>query len=249
MIEAFRLGISARGAILWDGVDLAFGDGTVSVIVGPPSSGKTTLLSVLRGERRPDAGDVVVYGESIFRGREASFRSYRASCGHVPERFADPAGQTVEDLFRLSAVAGGGIPEGERMERQERLLAMVELPSARHWRLSSLSASERVRAGLAAELLRGPRFLFGDGVVAAAGSPCRKMLGVLFRALAREGTTVVLAERDLPERWAAAAGVGTAAGPFRVHVHRVPVHAASAPVGEQPGQTATGGGTTGGGIA
>ncbi|HEX9191569.1 MAG TPA: ATP-binding cassette domain-containing protein, partial [Candidatus Deferrimicrobiaceae bacterium] len=222
MIEVFRLGIFARGATLCDGVDLAFPDGSVSVIAAPPSSGKTTLLSILRGERQPDAGDVVVSGESIFRGRGASFRSYRASCGYVPERFADPAGQTVEDLFRLCAVAVGGIPEGERRDRQERLLAMVGLASARYWRLSSLSASERVRAGLAAELLRGPRFLFGDGVVAAAGSPYRDMLGGLFRALAREGNTIVLAERRLPERWAAVAGEGTAAGPFRVYQVPVP---------------------------
>jgi len=249
MIEAFRLGVFARGATLWDGVDLAFGDGSVSVIVGPPSSGKTTLLSVLRGERQPDAGDVVVSGDSIFRGPGSSIRSYRASCGHVPERFADPAGQTVEELFRLSAVAGEGIPEGERRERQERLLAMVGLSSAPHWRLSSLSASERVRAGLAAELLRGPRYLFGDGMVATAGGPYREMLGGLFRALAREGNTIVLAERRLPEHWAAAAGEGAAAGPFRVYVHRIAVPAASAPAGEPARQTAPAGGATGGGIA
>jgi ABC-type multidrug transport system ATPase subunit len=232
MIEAFRLGVFTRGATLWDGVDLALGDGSVNLIVAPPSSGKTILLSVLRGERQPDAGDVVVSGESIFRGRGASVRAYRASCGHVPERFADPAGHTVADLFRLSALAVGGIPEGERRERQERLLAMVGLPSAQDWRLSSLSASERVRAGLAAELLRGPAYLFGDGVVAAAGSTYREMLGGLFRALAREGNTIVLAERHLPERWAAAAGEGTGAGPFLVY--RLPVPAAATPPGESP---------------
>ena len=110
---------------------------------------------------------------------------------------------------------------------------MVGLGSARHWRLSSLSTSERVRAGLAAELLRGPRYLFGDGVVAAAGSTYREMLGGLFRALAREGNTIVLAERHLPERWAVAAGEGTAAGPFLVY--RIPVPAAAAPSGESPG--------------
>lgn len=231
MIEAFRLGIFARGSTLWDGVDLAFGDGSVNVIVAPPDSGKTTLLSVLRGERQPDAGDVVVSGESLFRERGPSYLAYRASCGHVPERFADPAGQTVSDLFRLSALAGGGIPEGERRERQERLLSMVGLAAAGDWRLSSLSASERVRAALAAELLRGPRFLFGDGVVAAAGTPYRETLGGLFRALAREGNTIVLTERHLPERWAAAAGEGTATGPFRIY--KVPVPATGTGDGSQ----------------
>jgi hypothetical protein len=113
---------------------------------------------------------------------------------------------------------------------------MVGLPSSQDWRLSSLSASERVRAGLAAELLRGPAYLFGDGVVAAAGSTYREMLGGLFRALAREGNTIVLAERHLPERWAGAAGEGTAAGPFLVY--RLPVPAAATPTGESPGTEA-----------
>ena len=228
MIEAFRLGILARGATLWDGVDLAFDDGSVSVIVAPPSSGKTALLSVLRGQRRPDAGDVVVGGASLFRAPGATVRSYRASCAHVAERFADPAGRTVEDLFRLSALAGGGMREENRRERQERLLSMVGLPEARGWDLSTLSASERVRAALAAELLRGPRFLFADGIVAAAGSPFREMLAGLFRALAREGNTIVIAERQLPERWLAAAGEATAAGPFRVHRILVPTASAAA---------------------
>jgi ABC-type multidrug transport system ATPase subunit len=230
MIEGFRLGIFARGATLWDGLDLAFADGSVTVIVGPPSSGKTTLLSVLRGERKPDAGDVVVAGESIFRGRGSASRRYRAFVGHVPERYADPATRTVEDLFRISALAGGGIRKTERRERQERLLAMVGLPDAHSFALSSLSASERVRAELAAELLRGPRYLFGDGALASAGGPYREMLGGLFRALAREGNTIVLAERHLPERWTAAAGEGTAAGPFRIY--RLPVPAPSASVGD-----------------
>ena len=230
MIEAFRLGVFSRGATLWDGLDLAIADGSVTVIVGPPSSGKTTLLSVLRGERQPDAGDVVVAGESIFRGGGAAARSYRACGAHVSERFAETAARTVEDRFRISSLAGGGIRGEERRERQERLLAMVGLPDARSWALSSLSASERVRAELAAELLRGPRYLFGDGVLASAGGPYREMLGGLFRALAREGNTIVLAERQIPERWAAAAGDGAAAGPFRIY--RIPVPAAPSPAGD-----------------
>jgi len=224
MIEAFRLGICSRGATLWDGVDLAFESGSVGVVSGPASSGKTLLLSVLRGERQPDAGDVVVSGESLFRGDAAAARSFRASCGHVPDRFADPAGQTVGDLFRLSALAGGGMRESERRERRDRLLAMVGLEGAEEWTLRSLSTSERVRAALAAELLRGPRFLFADCVVETAGSPFREMLGGLFRALAREGNTIVLAERQLPERWEAMAGEARVTGPFRVH--RLPVHPA-----------------------
>jgi len=225
MIEGFRLGVFSRGTTLWDGVDLAFGDGSAWVVLGPASSGKTILLSVLRGERQPDAGDVVVSGESLFRGSRSAARSFRASCGHVPDRFADAPGQTVGDLFRLSALAGGGMKGKELRERQEGLLSMVGLAAAGGWKLATLSTSERVRAALAAELLRGPRFLFCDGVVAGAGNTHREMLAGLFRALAREGNTIILAERQMPERWATAAGEGAPAGPFRVY--RIPVPAVS----------------------
>jgi ABC-type multidrug transport system ATPase subunit len=216
MIEAFRLGLFTREKILWDGLDFAFDDGAVWVIVGPPSSGKTMLLSILRGERPPDAGDVLISGESLYRGGSSVARSFRTACGAITERSDDDMQLTVEALFLRSSLACGGIPGRERKSRQERLLAMVGLPGAETLRLSSMSASERVRARLAAELVRNPKFLFADGVVSSAGTPFREMLGGLFRALAGEGNTILLAERLLPARWAEVAGEGRPAGPFRI---------------------------------
>ena len=179
------------------------------------------LLSILRGERRPDAGDVLVSGESLYRGNAALARGWRASCAYIPEQTVADARLTVGDLFRRSALAGGGVRESERKERADRLLDMVGLQGASGWRISELSISERGRACLAAELLRGPKVLFCDGLVAGAGVPSWEMLWGLFRALAREGNTVILAERRIPERWALAAGDPVPVGPFRVY--RLPV--------------------------
>ena len=229
MIEGFRLGVYSRGTTLWDGLDFAFGDAAAWFVTGPPSSGKTLLLSILRGERRPDAGDVLVSGESLYRGNAALARAWRASCGYIPEQTVADERLTVGDLFRRSALAGGGGRETERKERTDRLLEMVGLRGTSAWRISELSISERVRACLAAELLRGPKVLFCDGLVAGAGVPSWEMLWVLFRALAREGNTVILAERMIPERWALAAGDPEPVGPFRVY--RLPGPAAE-PKGE-----------------
>ncbi len=239
MIEAFRLGALGRSGPLWEGVDLSFADGEVWIVAGPPSCGKSLLLRILRGERRPDAGDVVVGGESLFRGaRQAA--AFRASAGLVPESFSSwDAGlprsgtaRTVGDLFRLSALAAGAISAKERAQREEELMALVGLSDpdtaegagdapragARAWELSSLSLSERARVALAAELLRNPRYLFADMLVANAGREWVERLGALFRALAREGRTIVVAERAVPERWQAArVGDPAAAGPFSFH--------------------------------
>ncbi|MBP2679643.1 MAG: transporter [Deltaproteobacteria bacterium] len=217
MIEGFRLGVFSRGTTLWDGLDFAFGDAAAWFVTGPPSSGKTLLLSILRGERRPDAGDVLVSGESLYRGNAALARAWRASCGHVSEQTIAGAPRTVGDLFHRSALAGDGMRKREREERADRLLEMVGLQGASGWRIAELSSSERGRACLAAELLRGPKVLFCDGLVAGAGVPFWEMLWGLFRALAREGNTVILAERRIPERWALAAGNPEPVGPFRVY--------------------------------
>jgi len=217
MIEAFRLGVYARGGTLWDGLDFAFGDGSAAVIVGPPSCGKTLLLSVLRGERRPDAGDVLVSGESLYRGRESFSRGFRASCAFIPERLDAEPRQSVNGLFQRSAMICGNLSAGERKERMEGLLAMVGLQGTVDFAVATLSTSERARVVLAAELLRSPKVLFADGVVQAAGPPFSEKLGGLFRALAAAGITVLLAERKLPSAWAPFAGPGSPVGPFLVH--------------------------------
>ncbi len=237
MIEAFRLGALGRSGVLWDGVDLSFGEGEAWLVAGPPSCGKSVLLRILRGDRRPEAGDVVVGGESLVRGPRKVAAAFRASAGLVPESFPaeDPARprrgtpRTVEDLFRLSAIAAGAISARERKRREEELLALVGLSDsvrdpdaegppaggADTWELGSLSLSERARVALAAELLRNPKYLFADLLVANAGREWTDKLGALFRALAREGRTIVLAERAVPERWQVArAGDPAASGPF-----------------------------------
>lgn len=228
MIEAFRLGVLGRAGTLWEGVSLSFGDGDVWLVAGPPSCGKTLLLGILRGARRPEAGDVVVGGESLVRGPRGAAASFMASAGLVPESFPAPdpgrrgrgGARTVGDLFRLSAIAAGAIPATERKRREEELLALVGLGDhgAHAWDLSALSLSERARVALAAELLRNPKYLFADMLVANAGSDWTDLLGALFRALAREGRTIVLAERAVPDRWQAVrAGDRAASGPFAFH--------------------------------
>lgn len=215
MIEAFRVGAVSRAGTLWDGLDLAFEDGEVSVVTGPPASGKSLLLKILRGDRRPDAGDVVVGGESLYRGNTGAARAFQASSGVIPESFPPAGGHVVRDLFRLSSVAGAGISSKERKEREEELLSMVGLHGVQEAGLNSLSVSERARIALAVELFRGPKVLFADMLLHNAGEEWAEMLRGLFRALAREGKTVLLAERAIPGRWKSrGVGEGTPAGPF-----------------------------------
>ena len=213
MIEALRLGIVSRRATLWDGLDFAFEEGVAVVIVGPPSCGKTLLLSTLRGERKPDAGEVLISGRSLYRSEESVATAFRTICGFAPERF-DDGRLTVNSLFVRSSMVCGDIALPERKYRWERLLAMVGMTGKEEAHLAQLSCSERVRVVLAAELLRSPKVLFTDGAVMAAGTPYVEMMGNLFRVLAGAGNIVVAMERRLPQGWEKFAGQGKPIGPF-----------------------------------
>ncbi|HEX4778742.1 MAG TPA: ATP-binding cassette domain-containing protein, partial [Acidimicrobiia bacterium] len=50
-----------------DGVDLAVGEGTILGLLGPNGAGKTSLVSIVAGLRRPDAGTVHVAGIDVTR--------------------------------------------------------------------------------------------------------------------------------------------------------------------------------------
>ena len=255
MIEAFRVGAVSRGRTLWEGLDLAAGDGEIWVVTGPPACGKTLLMQILRGERRPDSGDVVVGGESLYRGSPGHNLRFHAFSGVVPEYLPVPAGRTVGDLFRLSALAAGGVVAAERTRRMEELLAIVGLPGVEGAEVSSLSASERARAALAVELFRSPKYLFLDMLLANAGREWEERLWGLFRALAKEEKTILLMERCLPDRWPGAKEIlSLSAGPFTwsrmaaFPPQRQGAPAAPAPSGvpgDRPGGEAGGDGTPG----
>lgn len=214
MIETVRLGVRGRRGILWDGLDFAAGEGEILVIAGPPSCGKSVLMAVLSGRMRPHAGEVLVGGRSLYREGEKQILAFRAAAGVVEENFLWPPGRTVRDIFRLSALAGRFLPPAELRAREEELLALVGLPEAAPWEIRALSLSERARVALAVELLHGPRYLFVDALFDRAGAPWEEALSGLLRALAKEGATVVAAERRPPARLVSASAEGDRAGPF-----------------------------------
>ncbi|MGH8232789.1 MAG: ABC transporter ATP-binding protein [Rhodanobacteraceae bacterium] len=53
------------GKLIFDGLDLDVPRGSVTAVMGPSGTGKTTLLRHLTGQLRPDAGSIRVDGEEV----------------------------------------------------------------------------------------------------------------------------------------------------------------------------------------
>ena len=159
-----------------DGVDLAVRAGEAYGLVGPDGAGKTTMLRLLVGALRPDAGSVSIAGVDLAARPDAA----RASIGYLPSASACTATSTCSRTCASSPRSAGSVRRRSRaapgtagVRRPRRLRGPPRRsPVGRH----EAEAGARLRPGprapgpppRRADRRRGP----GDapGVLAAAGT-------------------------------------------------------------------------------
>lgn len=67
LVKIRGLRFSRGERVVFDGVDLDIPRGKVTAIMGPSGTGKTTLLKLIGGQLRPDAGTIEVDGRNVHR--------------------------------------------------------------------------------------------------------------------------------------------------------------------------------------
>lgn len=177
-----------------DGVDLIVGDGEIVAVQGPSGGGKTTLLRVIAGLLRPDAGRVSWDGEDL-----AGVAPHRRRFGLMfqdnqlfPHR---DVGQNVGFGLRMQRR-----PRGEIDARVAELLALVGLPGYERRRVATLSGGEAQRVALARSLAPEPRLLLLDEPLGALDRDLHDRLAADVRALLKQlGTPAVHVTHDRDE--------------------------------------------------
>ena len=150
-----------------DGVSFAVEPGEHVAIVGRSGAGKTTLLNILGGLDRPTSGDVVLAGESLFRGFGAARRRTRLRATRVGFVFQSfhlmPELDIVENVM-LPTMTGfartGG--RGAVRARARELLEKVGLADRLDHLPAELSGGEQQRVALARALICRPEIVFAD---------------------------------------------------------------------------------------
>ncbi|HEY6692539.1 MAG TPA: ATP-binding cassette domain-containing protein [Solirubrobacteraceae bacterium] len=197
-----RVGDLRTGVDVLRDVSLEAPAGTVTAVVGPAGSGKTSLLHVLAGLDRPTAGAVTLDGRTL-RGLDdiELTRLRRDRIGLLLPAASVLPTITVRENVALPLLIARRPPAPDAVDA---LLERVGLAHRGDDRPSQLSAAERQQVALARALIGGPSLLLAD-------EPCGDMdceegahLLLLLREIAHEdGVTVVLFTRDIDD----AAGV------------------------------------------
>ncbi|GAA3128935.1 ABC transporter ATP-binding protein [Streptomyces rectiviolaceus] len=181
-----------------DGIGLDVPAGTLTAIVGPSGSGKSSLLAVAATLVTPDAGRVVVGGTetgALSATERAELR--RRRMGIVFQQPNLLASLTALEQVELMARLDGSGRSGEVRERARELLDTVGIAGLAHRRPHQLSGGQRQRVGIARALMNAPAVLLVDEPTSALdherGAAVLELLGRLTREW---GTATVLVTHD-----------------------------------------------------
>lgn len=177
-----------RLAVL-EGLDLDIARGQVTALVGPNASGKTTFNKILLGLVRPDSGIVQFDGSAI-----ADDPAYRRRIGYMPQAATFPVNLCARDVFEmLSDLRGGAI------ERDEELIASLELAPILRTPIRLLSGGMRQRVNAALAFLFRPELLLLDEPTAALDPISSGTLKEKIRRTRDAGGTFILTSHVLSE--------------------------------------------------
>ncbi|MGY1842261.1 ABC transporter ATP-binding protein [Modestobacter sp. SYSU DS0875] len=166
-----------------DGVSFTVGRGEVVGLLGPNGAGKTSVIKMLLGLVRPDAGEVLLLG------RPGSDPQARAAVGYLPELFRYQPWLTPTEVLALHVrLAGARVPDAERRE----CLALVGLADRAGDRVGGFSKGMQQRLGLAVALVARPELVVLDEPTSALDPVGRVDVRDLVLDLKARGVAVLL---------------------------------------------------------
>ncbi len=188
------IGKSFGAAAVLRDVSLGMAEGELVSLLGPSGCGKTTLLRILAGFERPDAGRVVVDGEDL-----GDLAPNRRAMGMVFQAYS-----LFPNMTARQNVAFGlrvrGTARAEQTRRAAALLDLVGLSAHAEKYPRQLSGGQQQRVALARALAIEPRVLLLDEPLSALDAQVRVQLREEIRRVQlRTGVTTVFVTHDQEE--------------------------------------------------
>ena len=164
-------------------VSLEVGRGDVVGLLGPNGAGKTSVIKMLLGLVRPDAGEVMLLG------RPAADPVARRRVGYLPELFRYQPWLSAAEVLTLHVrLSGVGVAEPEQRD----CLALVGLAERAGDRVGGFSKGMQQRLGLAVALVAGPELVVLDEPTSALDPLGRADVRDIVLELKARGVAVLL---------------------------------------------------------
>jgi ABC-2 type transport system ATP-binding protein len=171
------------------GVSFDVQPGEVFALLGPNGAGKTTTLEILEGYRARTSGTVQVLGLDPATGGAP----LRRRIGIVLQATAVEPFLTVREVLTRNA---GYYPKSRDVDTVIKLVGLDDKADAR---VKTLSGGQQRRLDVALGIVGDPELLFLDEPTTGFDPSARRGAWDLVRALAEEGTTILLTTHYMEE--------------------------------------------------
>ena len=161
--------------VVLDKVNFSVRRGETKIVLGGSGSGKSTIINLVLGLLKPDAGRVIVEGEDITEFDDVEMRRIRENIGMVFQEGALFDSLSVYDnvAYRLHEE---DLDEDEVEHEVIRMLQFVDLEDAIDKMPIELSGGMRRRVGIARALVGNPDIVLFDEPTAGLDPPTARTI-------------------------------------------------------------------------
>ena len=197
LFEFRQVGVSIDDVVRLENLSFSAFRGEFVLLHGATGSGKTLVLEMLSGLRKPTEGEVIVAGDRINDYNELERRSLRRSMGLLMQ-----GGLLLEDRSVLENVLIPAVvaEESFREARARARIALEKcgLAALADLRPHELSAGQRQLAMLARAVVNRPALILADEPAAQLDDRNAQTLIDLLGMFAQAGVTIFLASHRIP---------------------------------------------------
>lgn len=194
LCKAYQSGSICCTAV--DHASLQIERGDFISIIGPSGSGKSSLLYLLAGIRKPDSGQLFLEGKSILDMTEKERAGYRGrTVGFVCQD-----GSLIDELTILCNVSlPGYLYESKRAvdRRSIKWLQYLGLEEHKDKFPKELSGGQRQKAAIARALINRPKLLFLDEPTGSQDIASGGQILELLRQMNQKGQSIAMVTHDI----------------------------------------------------
>jgi cell division transport system ATP-binding protein len=165
-------------------------------LTGHSGAGKSSILSLILAEHKPNAGDVRVSGFPVGKLTASQIPRLRRKLGVVFQDFRLLEYRTVEENVAFALEVTGARREG-MASRVMRVLTRVGLASKAHVYPKELSGGEQQRVAIARALVNDPPIFIADEPTGNLDERATRGIFQLLQQINGGGTVVVMATHNL----------------------------------------------------
>jgi branched-chain amino acid transport system permease protein len=201
LLEVKGLAKRFGGVRAVDGCSFAVEEGTISGLIGPNGSGKTTVFNLIGRTMRADAGEIWFDGERLagppwrraYAGLGRTFQITRVFGEMtVLENVVAPLRSFSWGQLRAGAVSG------DEARRADELLEFVGMGEYRDQPARALSFGQRKLIELAQVLMLDPKLILLDEPAGGINPTLIARMAEVIRELNQRGTTFLIVEHNMP---------------------------------------------------